>query len=555
MGKTVFLLLLIVGFSINAQTIRYASVSGGGDGTSTGSTWTLTQAIANATAGTTVYVQEGNYGELNLTQSNNGTSGNPIRFIGVDSSWSTISYGDYGTYPLGTETLASTDMPYLVGDLVDGGITTSGYALVINGDYVTFENFAIYGFERGVRALGDNITLKNVNLDFFGDMRDNNATAGFTYYLGRAIDIVGDNVLFENSLVRDADAQNVTINGANGTYRNITTYRSADITNPTDYPFLFAEGAINNEAYDIRCIREYGVAGAPHGINFKPISGSATGNVIDGFYIENSWLELMFTGTTGNVIKNGHIDGTTSQSLADWESGIKITNGADSNTLENIRIENVHAAISFMDYEEGQTVAQGDAEYAGNDNSFINFTVDNAYVAVIYARHGPSGIGGWSNNKFYNWSVNNSARMFRVANPNSGNGFYNMTVKDITSAWLLEEAGNNLNTNTVFDYVNTTGFTAPNLTSYVDSNITTIAYSYTDVANGNFSPTSDVLDVGGDFTGTESRQGFDFRGYTRTSPFTLGAYEYDGTLPTSEENTITSNAAKKRVFYMKFFDN
>lgn len=539
-------ILFVLGLSYNANAATYyvtASGSSLNNGLTQGSPWSITHAFSSAVAGDIVYVSAGNYGNVNVVQNNNGTNGNLITFIGCDNSFNPIVTTNRATYTR-TDVFSGSDLPYLNGGLVAGQRASNGIGFIINGSYVRVENFAIKGFEEGIRNYGSNCVFRNINTDFMGDMREDNANTSipnrWDYYLGRSQSIFGANNLIENCFHRDADSQGLTISGDNNTLNHIEVYTSASCPNTTDYQFLF--GSSYNQCSDINIIREVGTLHLSHGICFKPVGRLAEYNVVDGFYCENSRVEIQFGGTQNNIIKNGEINGTTTQSSSEWSSGIVTANGASFNLLENIYVHDTYAAFFFSDWNDGASSNPSeDMANAGTDNTYVNITCDNIWMSVVYCAHGGGGTGFPSNNKFYNLSVNNSPRFIRTFIDNSGFEFYNTTIKDITSTFLLVSGGPGLNSNTVFNTINGVNIGGFNFSPYNDNNITTVPFNYTNPSIGDFSITSNVLDIGGDFTSIEPRQGFDFYQATRTAPFTIGAVEFSsGGVCTPDSSTINA---------------
>ena len=534
------LFLVIHGVYLNSQT-RYVSSSatGSGDGLSDVTAWTMSQAMS-ATAGMDVYIKKGNYGIVNLVQSNNGTSNSPIRFIGYDTTIGDINTTNRATYTR-KEVYSGSVLPFFDGGLTDGNIATSGTFLIINGDFVEFHNIAAKGFLDGYRNNGDDNTLLNAHGDFMGDFRANNADAGFTYYVGRCYTGTGQRGTLLNCHFRDADAQSVTIDGSNYDVDNVEVVLTGDYMNTTDYPFLIGGGSSNHTINNVSIIRDIGAVGNPHGFCWKAEGSNSSGTVVDGLYLENTRLELQFTFCNNNTIRNVEINGQGTQAGNDRQADLTIINGAHDNLLENIWIHNTHVAFNFSDWDDSVSEANGDGANAGYNNRFVNAQVNDAWVNVINIKYSNSGgVLGPYDTSWYNLSVFDSPWMFRIDMPHNGLQFYNSTVHTITTAWALLESGATLNTDTTFNKFNHFNAQNPDLTPYTDIDVTSVSYAYTDVANGDFSITSDALEIGGNFSIQEPRQGFDYNGLARTVPYTLGAVERNG-------GTSPSVVAKKKA--------
>lgn len=119
----------------------YVSVSGGGDGTSTGSPYTIQQGFANATAGDTVWIEKGNYGNIQLTSTNDGTVGAPIKYIGYKTT-----PGDSPSLPFVPETqFDQTEMPLIEGPSSTNQHASSGININSNS-YIILRNLQVEGF-------------------------------------------------------------------------------------------------------------------------------------------------------------------------------------------------------------------------------------------------------------------------------------------------------------------------------------------------------------------------------------------------------------------------
>lgn len=452
----------------------YVSTSGRStnSGTSTSSPWDLQTAMSKARAGDTVFVRAGDYGNIRVTQSASGTASNYISFIGTDSNWNPIDSRKTGRSFNQGDTINANKMPLLRGS-TSNNIKYSGTGVTLNGNYVRFENFQITRYDKGLEVKGSNSIIKNTFIVLNGDFRPG-LEGGFDNYAGRSITLSGDNVKVLDSMFQDAGAQGLTIYAKNGRYDNILSYATNN-NNDMDYDFLFSAGAMNNLATNIIVYREAFSDHTGHGIVMKSGTGDTQNNVVDGFEIYNTHLELQFGGTSNNIVRNGLIIGTNWQQTTqkwDWKGAIRIANGAHQNLIEDVTVKNVLSPIVFSDWDDG--AAGKDEVSAGYDNTLRRITTDNTAYVVFFRRNGVSDFtpGVALNNKIYDSTFRNSDYLIRtLKTPNSGTEFHNIVVENIKT-FKVESEGSVVNTNTVFDCIKlTNSFSASQLTPYIESNI------------------------------------------------------------------------------------
>ena len=526
---------------------RYATVSGGGDGTTTSSTWTLTQAASNAVAGDLVYVRSGAYGNINITFANDGSANNEIRFIGTNSSWEAIVTTSNPTYKL-EESFSGNDIPFLDGGLQDGQRASNGTGFTISGDYVHLENFAIRGFERGVNqnSTSSHITLKNINTDFMGDMREDNVSNGFTYYLGRGVNLDGSHALYENSFDRDADAQGLSVGGeGNHNIKNFYSYTSSDIGNTVDYQFLIQSD--DNIADGVYMTREVGTIHLGHGIVFKPNGVTAANNLIENFILINLRVEIQFARASNNIVRNGQIINTSGRSGTVSDSDYAATeivfaNGAHDNLVENVYMFEPTWGISNKDWGDGASnSASDDAANHGYNNTVNNIVVDNPRVGHLQFS-GASNEYGTENSAAQNFRVINctfieGVRLFYGLNysGNATGGIYNSLLIDVPN-FLSNQGSGGIASAFIFNYMNNSNsFATSSYTPYAESNISTTTVSLEDVRSSNtdmvfdYTPTADI--TGGNFSNILSSANKDANDFNRVGSYTIGALEFDSQAP------------------------
>ena len=122
---------------ITGDNVYYVTTTGksSNNGSSEALAWSIQYAFSTAKAGDIVYIKAGNYGALNLTTSNSGTTSNLIKFIGYTSTPGDLVSNNGSTFNYGDK-LDSSKMPLLSGELGKTAIT-------IQNNYVQLENFQI----------------------------------------------------------------------------------------------------------------------------------------------------------------------------------------------------------------------------------------------------------------------------------------------------------------------------------------------------------------------------------------------------------------------------
>ena len=191
------------------------------DGKTEQTAWSLDHAFATAKAGDAVYVKAGLYADFTITQNGNGTSENPIQFIGYTSTPGDINPHAQTSYSLGTQTIQVL-ASFAHGDKVDAskmpllrenrsGSVGSGTALVINGDYVVLNNLQFQYYEAGMRVSGDHCQLTNLIFTEQGDFASD-------AYSGKGVYNYGNDNHYKNIYVENSGAQNFSIRGNGGTY-------------------------------------------------------------------------------------------------------------------------------------------------------------------------------------------------------------------------------------------------------------------------------------------------------------------------------------------------
>ena len=508
MMKNIFLILFVLfGFAASAQSYVTANASGG-DGT-LGSPWTLTEAVANATGGI-VHVLAGDYGNLNLTQTNNGSSSSPIIFRSYTSSINDIQVTTGSSFNKNSSINSSFSA------IIEAS-NTDNWIIRIEGDYVTFENFQFSGTNFGVYVTGDNSGLKNSLIREIGDLSG-------TAYSGFGLRLSADSSFSLNNVVMNVGAEAISIrdSGDNAIVR-YNTVASDNTTNATDYYYI-ASGVDNVMIENNIVDRASGIPHQGHGIHLKFVTTNCTvrNNTLIGTFLEASF------GANNNLFEGNTVDlhfidfGNT----LDDNFGIRIGKNANNNIFRNTFIKDAWVAIAFSSFEENT----GDPNNAGIDNEFENTVIHTCRHAVGGDEFQDNGHAA-ARNIFRGMTVQSLTEEFiRARRPLTDFEFYNVIIDDVDG--LFDNSGNgSLSASTIFSHINVSDGTLDDTSfdSYDETNITELTPVFVDESAEDFRIDNTDLNIGVATTNTT-----DFLGTTRpSSGITLGAYQFGSTSTTT----------------------
>lgn len=561
MNKLLYILLLVSCMSYG-QTIRYVSVSGGGDGTSISSTWTLSQLQSNATCDMIAYVQAGNYGSSTYSFSANCTEGTPLEIIGVDASWNEIvlptrvftnrtgetEIRNRATYTE-TDNFSGSDMPFLDSGLTIGN-NGSGIGVTIGGSYVTLQNFAVKGYAKGFVIEGTHQTVKNLNADLNG-LHSNDNAYGFIQSgvnqnccSGYNIDMKADNSVMEYCFARDGSHVGIAASG-NSIYTDNEVYTS-DLDpannntggNSMDYQFLI--NCIGSTITYTTMYRETGTCHLGHGICLKPNGEDSRDNLIEHFALRNLRVEVQYVRAFDNVIRNGMIISDESGDYA--ATNITFANGAHDNLVENIYMYKPTWGVTYWDWEDGaSSQPTDDGANQGQNNTVNNLIVVNpvsGHIALqgVTNEHGTEASAA-QNARIFNATFIGGASLFYYNNFTGAltGGIYNSIVKDVGSFSGGSAGSGSISSAYEFDWINhdTQGYSSAIYSSYSVATGSLDTVTFNDETTGtndvdfDYGLSTDI--VGIDRTSLLVSQGLDYNDGTRTTPFSVGAVEYDAT--------------------------
>ncbi len=515
-----------------AATERFVATTatGSGDGTSPLSPWTIQQAFNNATAGMTVWIKAGDYGNVNLTVSNHGTPESPIKFIGFKQVKGDILNNYYNPE---AENWSTTEMPTLTG--VD---RTNGNGIILQKRNIIIKNLQVTNYQRGIRSNLANVynnVIENCNFKTFGNSSGSGNGTGIGYQYWRTS---GRNIRIKDVVVKNATLHNIQVSEHNVSILNTISYSDesngrGDVGLTTDYHISI--NGDNPIIYNSKVFKNTnnGDGHLQHGFVFKAIYNSSD----DAYYGVNYGLienceaigikgsyELRWGTVRNCVIKNSiaHADIPNRRMGSSNDigtGGFEISNGAHHNIIENCYVHDVDHLVEFQDngeYPPDRSMA--------NHNIFRNIKVENV-LNVIQANVTSSNLNANpTGNKFYNMTIGSATRMFFMRDNTNGFSFdsSNEVINTIVRNVENERRGNNVVTGWNFKnsaFFGDTGDWSANSQSG-DGNI---------VANpkldSNLKPTQNTpnsITEGGQDLDTVL---FDYDWRLRVTPYSIGCFE------------------------------
>ncbi|WP_299435359.1 hypothetical protein [uncultured Maribacter sp.] len=399
------------------------------DGSSENHPWSIQHAINVAKAGDIVYVKAGDYGHLELLQYNNGTSENPIRFIGYNNTPGDISSNGSPSYSYG-DSFEDLNFPKFSGN-------GNGISFKISGRNVHLENFVLSNFETGIVSSGDNNTIKNFIVFNMGNLNGND-------YNGFGIRGIGNSIKIEDCFILNAGAEGITIRESeNARILNCSVY-SDNSTNPTDYYILFHGNVTNSLIQNSTVYRGEGLHHPGHGLVFKD---GPQYNTIKNSTVINTNIEMNYGNVAFNTIESTTLRGSFYNS-GDTAGGIELNNGAHDNTFNDMNVSGTWGGVRFKDYYDGNS--PNDLVNAGHHNTFNRITITNCQEAILMDEFGHEYGGETHDNTFNDCSISNCQSLIRVYRPNSNFKIANTTIDNVGEL-KDENKSFRLNDNTIFE--------------------------------------------------------------------------------------------------------
>ncbi len=242
----------------------------------------LVYAVQNATAGDTVWVKAGNYGDVNLIFSNSGTLLNPIVFVGyknvINDIDSTDIPGTISDYLSGNYGGSNPDFPTIDGvDRASAGLAMQLY----NVSHITIKNLHILNYNHGLSTwAGQYLNFENIICAYIGDPN--------AYYNGSAMGLIStSSSSIRNAFVYNAAAEGIKIMASSGGPAQYNLLQGCRVfcddtstprpypTGPgTDYYFALGSTGVHNTEFNqmVDCYAERVGNVAHHGHGFAVLN-------------------------------------------------------------------------------------------------------------------------------------------------------------------------------------------------------------------------------------------------------------------------------------------
>ncbi|MBJ2172631.1 T9SS type A sorting domain-containing protein [Aureibaculum sp. A20] len=429
-----------------ANNDRYVttSASGGGDGKSENSAWTLEEAFDKANAGITVWIKAGNYGNQNLSIYNDGTSVSPLKFIGYKNTPGDISknYYDYG------KKWSTSEMPTLTGKSA-----SNGHAIQLRGiNYVVFRNLQITNYQFGIRANNShnsNLVFDRINGKTFGlDLNTGNDLNASFMALITYVNGSGDRPFTSNNKMKVLNCRSVnasmggfTLFGEGSNLIKGTKSYNDRIGIHERQDYQISVNGHNNIITDcyIEQFNNTETSGSTHGIGIRGSSNldntynliekSTAINFEECFYIRNYGCEY-------NVIKDVYAGNNGNSSYED-RGGIFIWGGSNYNIIERVFVENQDHALCFFDNTEEGNINNNDI---GHDNIIRNSVFKNSKYAI---RAWGTKASNLTNTFIYNNTFDNMDWFWRGSTSNvivSGMNIINNQILNIDKSYVTSDS-------------------------------------------------------------------------------------------------------------------
>lgn len=562
-----------------AQT-RYVTVTGNSSngGTSEVDSWPLEYAIETAaTAGMTINVKAGDYGDINLNTAAAGTSGSPIIVRGytttpgdldITDSYPTYTYSDFDSdgavfpsniYPLIETDRGADDDP----DNTDDGLT-------IDQPYWEFHNLMFQYQDEGVKveSTGDNTVLNHILVNEVGNWDPTNdgwgeefsgaePTGNLSGY-GIYVKSGADNVTAKALAVYNAGADGIWFRGLNLDADYIEAYMDKG-GNATDYLINFygASGTVDNMRayrYKDRDDTDWDSDGdteLPHRSRVA-IKCGTDGLTVNDFYIYGTRLMIYQDATDieiNDFTIDGEDEGETLQSVlivADQANDVRLnrgfvygqiefsdysesdcSNGYDNNSPTNVVVTNTvfkkrnaywDAPIDISQRLQASASDPNTTLYPAGDSYFINCTFDDFENLIHPGRN-------WGEITLVNCALSDASS------------------SSLTSSSRYATTGTGTTTASYVNYDNV------NYTISGASNTSTNSSGFVDEANDDYSLTSEsgLLDIGNNVYGTYSDALTSKNGVSHLEDGLpdIGSYEYES--PSSSDNVIIARGGFIRI--------
>lgn len=341
----------------------YVTTAGndGNDGRSEANAFrTITHGVGVLSAGDTLYVKAGDYGNEEVSINASGSEAAPIVIEGYR-----VTPGDSPRIQRFDHT---SEHDASVMPLLRGSSRASGVSLRVHGDYVHLRNIQVTNFFGGVYVYGSYDVVDNVLATNFGDLASDYSGGGFW--------LEGHHNTARNTVMVDAGGQGVTIQGHHHVYEFSKIYGTSNAdANGMDYYLIIDGQTMQSDDNLVRNNYMERVGNVEHGGHGFNAEGDVERNLFEnntavnlnggGFMVRHSEVE-------NNVFRNNTILGGY---------GLLARDGAHDNLFENIRIIGARYPFWFIDTLEDPLNTE---HIGGESNTFRNITIEDTRDSVFY---------------------------------------------------------------------------------------------------------------------------------------------------------------------------
>ena len=515
-----------------AEKFVTPSATGGGDGNSEATAWTMAEAVANATPGTTVWMKAGDYGNIMFTVTLDGTPTQPIKFIGYKDTTGDIT-SNYRYDNLKTTPLNPSEMPTMTGTFSAG--SQFGRPIYFAGaHYLIFRNLQLRRYSNSIDGIAnENLTNSHIIFDAINsdDMLQSTINV-YTNKSGTEHPIGSNNMRVLNSTMTNYEMSAVALWGDGSCLiERVRVYNDMPGRKP-DYQ-IFVSGDYNiirnceieiSRSAQGASTHGFGVRGTQKNHNYyNLIEKNVAHNINESFYIRND-------GSYYNVIKDCYADeGDALPSDINYRGLVWLWGGSNYNVVERVEGYNMQYGIGFKDNNEEplNTYVQG------HDNVIRNSLFINCFYGISMEGKAPD-ISTVRNNKIINCVFDNSTNNYANGTRLFRYYYTEMTDLEIINThiegfdqWFLNSSGYSAPPSNEITFTNVNYY---NNTPSIPSGVTQVGTlnevpKFIDQQNRNYQLSADSPLVGAGVTRSEVI--FDFIGNERTSGnYSIGAYEF-----------------------------
>lgn len=370
--KLLFITFLFIGIKIFA-TEYYVSINGNNsnDGLSEAKPWkTLSYAVKKVRPGDTVWIKAGNYGNENVVFTKNGTSNNPISFIGYKNEPGDVKELYY-EYKKGRE-IDYNELPTFEGHDRKLNIGFKLYKrshLIIKNIQIKDYRFPIDALSGANNLLFENVIVKNAG----GSQSDG---MGF-----RLTNYDNHHNVIKNSISINSSMTAYALCGDYNKVLGCKSFADEDdgvLKGGISMDYHVAISGSNNVVKRHYAVHVGDLTHTGHGIVLKGKGYKTENNIIEDCDIINinGSIELRHRQVKNNRVTNIRIKAIDSRN----SGGVHFRDGASYNIVEKVSIQGLkgkNGAFSFYD-----TVEDGGTKLAASNNVIKNVWIADTDLGI-----------------------------------------------------------------------------------------------------------------------------------------------------------------------------